>query len=234
VEEGDRGNAQILAARNGTVFAWEEKSQRLYKADFSSGEVKILRENVPSQPWVQVVDDGGTYVISMNNRVDMYSVLDVELLSIPLVQVNGVSFCLRDGVLLALMDNGDLFRYDLSGNKLSQTGTELYQTFFINVTGTYLPEDITWNWIGEDKLFLNMFRAGNLIDCNSWLRQAFIPQCITYLPQRDEFLTLATVDGNTMMGAYSRYTLKDIRQMAQDSLKGYTLTQEQKTQYGIS
>lgn len=234
VEEDARGNARILAAWNGIVFAWEEKSQLLYKADFSTGEVKILRENVLTQPWVQILDDSGTYVISMDNRVDLYSVLDVELLSIPLVQVNGVSFCLRENVLLAIMDNGDLYRYDMAGNKLSQTGTELYQTYFTNVSSGYLPEDITWEWIGEDKLFLSLFRAGNLIDCSSWLRQAFIPQCITYLPQRDEFLTLAAEGGNTTLGAFKRYTLEDIRQMAQEALKGYMLTPEQKTQYGIS
>ena len=63
-----------------------------------------------------------------------------------------------------------------------------------------------------------------------------MPNCVAYLQGINQVVTTGK-DSETYdmkMGSFPLYSLEELKDMAQKALNGYTLTQEQKEQYGIS
>ena len=230
----DARNGMILTGRGYDVFLWDMSTASVYKANVETDVVKVLRENVASRPVLQFFEDG-RYLLCTENRVALCSADDKEELVITLKDMKGVSGCLIDNQLVLLVDSGDLVRYDLQGNKLGDVETHLYTSFFTSIANDYLQEEIMWTRTDDGDLVLEIFDAGNLIDTESWQLKAWIPQCVTYYKAGDQFLTYGSNDASKdAFGFYPRYTLADIKAMATEALKGFTLSQEQKEQYGIS
>ena len=230
----DAGEGALLAGNGYHAYVWEMSTASIYKANVQTDEVKVLRENVISRPVLQFLEDG-RYLLCTENRVALCSADDKEELVIMLDENKGVSGYLMDDQLILLVDSGDLMRYDLKGNKLGDVETHLYTSFFTTITDDYLQEAIKWTRTADGDLVLEIFEAGNLIDTESWQLKAWIPQCITYYAEGDKFLTYGSNDtSEDALGFYPRYTLADIKAMAEEELKGFTLSQEQKEQYGIS
>lgn len=230
----DAGEGVILTGRGYDVFLWEMSTASVYKANVDTDQVKVLRENVTSRPVVQFLEDG-RYLLCTENRVALCNADDTEVFVIDLEDMKGISGTIIDDQLILLVDSGDLVRYDMQGNKLGDVSTHLYTSFFQSITGDYLQEDIRWTRTGDGDLVLEILNAGNLIDTESWQLKAWIPQCVTYYEAGDQFLTYGSNDTSAdAFGFYPRYSLEDIKAMALEQLKGFTLSQEQKDQYGIS
>ena len=230
----DAGKGMILAGRGYDVYLWEFSTASVYKVNLETDGVKVLRENITSRPVVQVLEDG-RYLLCTDNRVALCSADDREELVITLEDVKGVSGCLIDDQLVLLADSGDLIRYDMHGNRLGDITTEVYTSFFSTISDDYLQEEIKWTRTEDGDLVLEILRSGNLIDTENWQLKAWIPNSIAYYKAGDQFLTYGNNDtAEDAFGFYPRYSLEDIKAMAIEELKGFTLSQEQKEQYGIS
>ena len=63
-----------------------------------------------------------------------------------------------------------------------------------------------------------------------------MPDCVAYLQDLNQVVTVGkdSESYEMKMGSFPLYSLEELKDMAQKALNGYTLTQEQKDQYGIS
>ena len=89
--------------------------------------------------------------------------------------------------------------------------------------------------IDEKNLFIDIFNAGNIIQTEQWEVVAFVPECVGYLPSENSFLT-GLEDFSTIgqqLGLFPHYSTEEIQTMAKKALGDYTLTPEQKCQYGL-
>ena len=232
----DAGKGMLLAGQGYDAFLWEMSTAAVYKANVETDEVKLLQENVTSRPVVQFLEDG-RYLLCTENRVALCSADDREELVITLEDTKGVSGYVMDNQLILLVDSGDLIRYDLQGNRLGDISTEIYTSFFSTIKDEYLQEEIRWTRTPDGELMLEILYAGNLIDTETWQLKTWIPQCITYYEAGDQFLTCGNNNMSEdvdMFGFYSRYSLEELKAKAVEELHGFTLSQEQKEQYGIS
>ena len=231
-----RHPGEILVAHKGNVYLWEISAAVIYKVNTATGKVEVFQEEVASQPIIQFLDDAGRYMVCVENQVTLYEPDGTEAVSVRLEDEKGVSGYLTDGQLLVLTDAGNITRFDLSGQKLGEIGCNIYTSFAFNLSYEFEPEEIVWTQTSDGDLFLNIFGAGNLIDRDTWQLRAWVPNCVTYLPEINQVVATGRVTDEVYnrMGSFPLYSLEDIKTMAKDALNGYTLTQEQKEQYGIS
>lgn len=227
---------EILVAHKGNVYLWEISAAVIYKVNTATGKVEVFQEDVASQPILQFLDDAGRYMVCMENEVTLYEPDGKEVFCAQLEDQKGVSGYLTDGQLLVLTDAGNITRFDLSGQKLGEIGCNIYTSFASNLSYEFEPEEIVWTQTSDGDLFLNIFDAGNLIDRDTWQLRSWVPNCVAYLPEINQVVATGRVTNEvySRMGSFPLYRLEDIKAMAKDALKGYTLTQEQKEQYGIS
>ena len=226
---------QILAVSRGMVYLWEEAAAVIYKVDCMGGTAGVFLENAVEQPVLQFLDDTGSYMLCLQNEVKLYAPDGTEVFCVRLEAQRGVSGYLTPDQLLLLTDSGDVIRLDMSGQKLGEIGCNIYTSFASNFA-LYGPGEIRWSQTTDGDLFLNIYEAGNLIDCDTWQLRSWIPNCVAYLQQINQGVTTGE-DSETYemkMGSFSLYSLEELKNMAQTALNGYTLTQEQKEQYGIS
>lgn len=234
--ETDSDSGEILVAHGGNVYLWEASAAAVYKVNTAAEKVEIFLEDVASQPVIQFLDEKGSYMVCTENRVTLYEPDGREVFSATLEDQKGVSGYLTDGQLLVLTDAGNITRFDLSGQKLGEIGCNIYTSFAADVSLNYEPEEIVWTETADGDLFVNIFDAGNLIDCDTWQLRTWVPDCVAYLRDLNQVVTVGK-DSETYdlkMGSFPLYSLEDIKAMAEKALNGYTLTQEQKEYYGIS
>ena len=140
-------------------------------------------------------------------------------------------------MLLVITDGGKLMRFHRdTGKKLGETSLEIYSGFFSNVSSDgYHPSQIRWTQMDAKNLFIDIFNGGNIIQTEQWEVVAFIPQCIGYLPSENSFLTGSEDFSTTgqQLGLFPHYSTEEIQTMAKKALGNYTLTPEQKYQYGL-
>lgn len=236
VSETDGDSGEILVAHNGKVYLWDHSTAAIYRVDTATGKVEMFLENAASQPVLQFLNEKGSYMVCLENRVTLYKPDGREMFSSALEDEKGVSGYLTDGQLLLLTDAGNITRFDLSGQKLGEIGCNIYTSYTLNLSLNFEPDEIVWTETADGDLFLNIFDAGNLIDRDTWQLRSWVPNCVAYLPGLNQVVTTGRVTNEvySRMGSFPLYSLEDIKTMAQTALKGYTLTQEQKEWYGIS
>lgn len=174
-------------------------------------------------------------MLCMENTVKLYNPDGTEMFCIQLEDQKGVSGYLTSDQLLVLTDAGNITRFDLSGKKLGEIACDIYTSFATSFS-LYGPGEIRWTQTADGDLFLDIYDAGNLIDCDTWQMRSWVPDCVAYLPTLNKVVTVGK-DGETYemkMGSFPLYSLEDLKKMAEKALNGYTLTQEQKEQYGVS
>ena len=159
-----------------------------------------------------------------------------ELFNLELGDSKGISAYRTQNQIILLTDSGNFVRYDLKGSRLGEIAGYQYSSFFSNVSHDFDPGKITWTELTDGDIFVNVYQSGNLIDTGNWDVRGWVPNCLTYDAEADRFVTLGTDPdtGERRFGMYGRYTLEQLKAMAQKALNGYELTQEQMEQYGIS
>ena len=226
---------QILAVNQGVACLWEESAAKVYKIDLVANTVEVFLEDAQTRPAIRFLDDAGTCMLCMENTVKLYNPDGTEMFCIQLEDQKGVSGYLTSDQLLVLTDAGNITRFDLSGKKLGEIACDIYTSFATSFS-LYGPGEIRWTQTADGDLFLDIYDAGNLIDCDTWQMRSWVPDCVAYLPTLNKVVTVGK-DGETYemkMGSFPLYSLEDLKKMAEKALNGYTLTQEQKEQYGVS
>lgn len=233
----DHKDCDLLTAKNGITCLWFSGNNTLYQIHADTREVRVFTDGLRVAPVIQHLNDGSTYMLTTDETVSFYTLDGTLLFSLNLENQRGISaYRTTEDELLLLTDAGNLYRYSPTGTRLSEITVHLYNTFSSYVSSTFSQSNIQWTETGDGDLFLNIFKSGNLIDMACWESRAWVPQCIAYLPDLDQFVTIGR-DPNAKLdrfGAFPRYTTEDIRQMALDALNGYSLTSEKQEYYGIS
>ena len=223
-----------LASNGEHALVWENSSAAVYQLDFGNREVRTILTDVSARPIMQIVGDGGLIALALDNRVQLRTWDGETVLEFSLGDKSAAAFCMHENELLVLCNDGDFYRFDESGKQLSQTALMVYHTFYSDITGNdYDPNQITWTFTDDGTLILNLFDAGNIIDCSSWQRRAFVPHCITYIETQDAFATSRNDTSPYGIGTYHRYTTEELMQMAEEALGSFELTNDQKAAYGL-
>lgn len=216
--------------RNGQyLWLWESKLGQLLQLDLSSGALEVLVEDMETCPAFAVNDDG-TRVAFTN--LDHVLVWGEEMQTIAMeedVLVGSLYFYGEE--LLALCDNGYLYRYDAFGNLLSSTELDVSDSFSSNLLKVeeVTQADINWQQTADGKLVVSTFAQGNVIDCENWRVSASVPGYYFYRDADNTFVC----NGDSGICAYPAYSLEQLLQLAQEELGDYSLTDQQKLAYGI-
>ncbi len=229
-------DCEILTAKDGRAYVWHSGDGKVYETDTQTGQTQVYLDNLTTQPVIQFLNDGSTRMTAADDLVTFFRADGSVLFTAQLEFAKGVSAWHTGQEILLLTDTGDIFRYSLSGEKLGETSTHLYSSFFSNLGYNFEPEEISWTVTDSGDLFVNIFQAGNLISTTCWERRAFVPNCVAYISGLDQFVTTGKDKESTedRIGIYPCYTLEDVRNLAVEAMKGFTLTQDQKDYYGIS
>ena len=132
---------------------------------------------------------------------------------------------------MCLSSDGAVYRFDQEGNQIGKTVTSLYSNYFAqtkNISSQKPP--VTWAVTPDNEIVVNIFSMGNIINTETWERTTDIPSYVFYDQEQDSFIC----QGSDMIYAYKRCTLDDVISRAKDELKGFELTEAQRTYYGLS
>ena len=129
--------------------------------------------------------------------------------------------------IVALFENGDFNRYDARNGHFIGTSQ-------ITVKGYGSPNFEFYD--DTNQLFIIGDSFINIIDTEYWIETASINNCYGYDRDDDRFITINSTDdsSNYRVGYFKHYTLEDLIQKAEDYLQGSTLSDEQKSEYGIT
>jgi hypothetical protein len=136
---------------------------------------------------MQFLDDDNTLYLCVDNEVTLITSQGKKITS-ELQDEKGISCTLMKDTLLVLTDSGNLVRLNAStGEKIGEIQLEIYSSFFSKLSSQYHPDLIRWVPVDDKTLFLDLFNAGNLIQTDQWQVVAFIPECVGYVPQQNQF-----------------------------------------------
>ena len=222
--------SQILLATDKNVWVYREDGT-LSLIDLESGSIKLLAEGLTMTPSVTYSKGLDQVMVGIEHEMHLTSAGGALIRKIELDDRKAVSSYFYDNQLLVLCDDGDLYRFDRKGKLLSQTTMNIFNTFAYDAA--HLADDPTglgW-WVTEDgSLIVNIFGAGNIVDCGSWQSRAYVPDLTIYAPERD---TLLCVSGQKMY-AYPRYTTLQLMELAREELGDFRLSEEVRNAYGLN
>ena len=215
---------EILAAREDTLWLWANE-KLLLEVDLTDGGIRVLLEETDHRPVIAL--QGSEYVALAHQGSIVLSAPGQDAVTVSLDGANAGSLYFLNGELLALCDNGFLYRFGADGAELSRTALEVSGTFASNLFNCYADRGLLGWYLTEDnELILNALGDGNIISCESWSLRAGISGLLSFNGR------LICRQGNGI-AAYPLYTTEQLLQLAKTELGGFRLTQEQKAAYGI-
>lgn len=223
---------RLVAAAGDHALIWNQPDGTLLEFYAGTGESRVIAQGITGLPGFLETTDG-TYLLGTADTIQRRTWGGDTALEIPLTEGRAISFCLYESQILALCDDGYLYRFDDGGNLLGRTGLTRYNTFSGSITSSNFDSNcITWDFTVDGDLILGLYSAGNLLDCETWEVRAFLPYYHAYLPGQNVVMLRDTVASNGM-GTFPLYSTEDIMSMAKEALNGYTLTEEQRASYGL-
>jgi len=220
----------ILSADDSKILYWEKygKISLLHTSDGSIQQIMDTVENTPVALWDP---HSRIYALAIDHQIVLLKEDGAELLRISLDTRKGVSMYFQNEELLVLCDDGSLWRYDLQGTVLSQTGLSIFNTFSSSVRNAGTDKlDISWLETEDGSLLVNALGAGNLLDTRQWKCRAYIPNINTYLTHTDQILC----SGNNGYYLYRPYSTQEQMAYAQEILGNFELSDKEKEYYGIN
>lgn len=204
----------------------------LYRFDRTTGQVQLLLTDIAEHPNFLYDTEKDSLTLAVDQEIWVIDVKSSEISrTISLPNYTALSFCYRDGDLLALCDDGQVHRFDSKGNELSVICLSLYSTFYSGVKYLYTEEiGITWQFTGDGALVLRALDMGNIINTEQSTYTCDVPYLITYHAGTDSFICKS---GSTFT-AYSRCSLEDLMLKAEDALGEFELTADQRAYYGLN
>lgn len=224
-----KGSWHVLETGGGKVWAWG-LGQVLAEVDLTTGESRIL-EMQTEQKSAAAVDPAEEWVaLAWGKGISLQKIGGEEELRLDLEGACAGSLCFREGELLALCNNGVVFRFGMDGRLLSRTALTVGYDF----AGRLIEEDadprsVLWQFTPEGKLVVNLRGQGSVIDCETWGVTASVSDFVVWDAGSD------TLVCNLMdcLAGFSLYSTEELLAMAQQELGSFTLTGEQKAAYGI-
>lgn len=213
-------------------YAWVHRTDgTLSQIELESGTVKQLAEGLTMTPPVNYDQNADQVLVGVGHEIYLTTPGGALIQKIDLGDQRAVSSYFYNDQLLVLCDDGDLYRFDRKGNLLSQTTMNIFNTFAYEAA--HLEDDPTglgW-WLTEDEnLIVNIFGAGNIVDCGSWQSRAYIPDMTIYVPEKDRLLCIS----GQKMYAHPRYTTQQLMEKASEELGDFRLSEEVRNYYGLN
>lgn len=227
VEYGDI--MRLLGGDGFSLWFWQKDGQVL-RLGMEEGTVDPILTDVSACPVAAWEGETGGCAMAVGHEAILFSSEGTEQVRFSLEDRKAVSLYFRSGELLALCDDGTLWRYDRQGTMLSKTGLMIYNTFSGKVSNAGMEDlEIFWYETADGALILNALGAGNLVDCTQWQCRAFIDGMKTYLPETDEILCLS----GGKICSYHPYSTGEQMDYARQLLGDYELSEEDRAYYGI-
>ena len=220
-----------MAVTDTYALVWENSTETIYEIEFATGEVRTVATEVPSLPVAEVYSDT-QYILAVNNEIQLRTFAGEAQLVNGLGEKKAGAFCLFEDQLLAICDDGDLYRYSMDGTQLSSTELHLYTTFYTDLADD--PSVVRWFVTGDGDLIINADGYGNVVDCSTWQLRATLPNFIAYDPVRNVMVEHSSAADINGIISYPRYTTEEIMSQAKEALNGFELTADQKAAYGLS
>lgn len=223
-------DGRILAATGEYALVWDMTRNTVLEFCFDTGESRTVAENILYRPAAFLSEGGDRYLLGTGTAIQRRSWMADADLEILLDGIRAVSLCVREDKILAVGDNGNLYCFDEAGNPVAETELNIYNSFAGGVTSSsFDPSQISWSFAEDGSLVLGVLRMGNVIDCGTWQKRAYIPNCYGYLPGQNAVLVL---NGN-QSGTFPLYSMEDVVAMAREALNGCTMAEEQRAKYGL-
>ena len=220
-------SSRLLMVRDS--YLWILRENRLCVVDLKNGNMRTALRDASMPVWT--IGDTGTVILADGNRIMQVTDDGRVLKTVELGEKKAASLYWLNGQIMALCDDGAVYRYDLQFRLLSKTVLNLYDTFYTKVN--YLnqnPMDLSWWQTSDGDVILNAYGAGNIIDGELWQIKAFIPNFAAYVEDADQILCCC----DNMFYSYSRYSTLQQIQKAWETLGDFRLTEEQKKYYGLN
>ena len=223
-----------LAISDEHALVWENSSATVYQLDLGSETVSTFLTGAATQPIIQIVGDGQIIALGQGNQVRLQNWTGETILEISLDNKSASAFCMYENQLLVLCNDGDIYVFDASGKQLAQVATTLYSSFYSDIASTdYDPNQIAWSFTDDGALIVNIFSAGNIIDCSTWQTRAFVPYCSAYMEELDIFATVRNDSSPYLVGSYHRCTTEELMATAKEALGTFGLSDDLKAAYGL-
>ena len=220
---------KVLAATESHAWVWANNGL-LYEIDLAAHTFRTVAENLIRKPSLVVNADNSQVAFTTDQGIGLLTpgTEDTELILIDDATA-GRLFYLED-ILLALCDNGFLYRYDASGALLSRTKLSVGINFGRELLDDYYHESKISFQIANDLLIINAYGYCNVIDTNCWALRASMTGFIAYLEETQEFVCKAD-SGNLI--SFPLYSTDALIQLGLEQLGSFQLSGEQKAAYGI-
>lgn len=220
---------EALAVAGDYLWLWGQE-RILLEVDMTSGNAQCLAEQTVRRPAFAVQDGGEKVAFTDQGCICLKIPGQAEITVIAPEQANAGSLYLHGDTLLALCDNGFVYRMDDSGNQLSQTKLQVASGFGNSLLSISTDlSAISWHFTADNKLIVNALGTGNVIACDTWTVGATVSDFLMY-DESEGFLICRLTNA---IGGYRVYETAQLLQMAGEALNGFVLTQEQKVSYGI-
>lgn len=222
--------ARILLVADRYAWIYREEGA-LVVVDLESGSAKQLAEGLSAVPAVTYSEDLGQILLGIEHELHLTTPGGALICKIGLDDRKAVSSYFYNNQLLTLCDDANLYRYDRMGRLLSQTSMNIFNTFAYDASKlAENPTQLGW-WETEDgNLIINIFGAGNIVDCSSWQSRAYVPNLVTYVPESDTLLCVS----KQKLYAIARYTTQQLMELAREELGDFRLSEEVRSFYGLN
>lgn len=214
------------------LWVWDTTG-KLLEINLTNGQQRILAEDMVRCPMIGFNADHTTMAITAMEQVLVTAPGAEEMQSIAMEEdAMAGSLYFYGSELLVLCNNGYLYRYDGDGTLLSRTELEVDENFGRDLLDVSAANQamVSWQMTQDQRLVVNAFNLGNVVDCQTWKVSAAVPGYHFYWDADNSFVCNSFYCG---IVGYPLHSLQDLLQLAQEKLGNYELTQEQKASYGL-
>jgi len=177
------------------------------------------------------IDDEEKYICSATSTdLYLYSVDGTLIWEMPTTGFLASDLHIRNDELYVVTSTGILNRYSLSdGSFISQTEIMVNNASFENKK--------IWNWDDENSTLIYTYNeVTSIIDTANWYMVSYVYETLGYSPKYDIFCSRTKDKDDTKsyyVGYYKHYTLQDLIDKGNEIIKNTSLTNEEKSLYGI-
>lgn len=221
---------EILHAEGQYLWLWRTNGM-LVEVDLQTGIAQYVFQETSHRPFIAISDDGAFMATCNEETIRIRKPGQDTVLDITLDGAKAGNLYFHKNNILALCDNRFVYRFDLSGNLLSQTELQIDSPSFSSnlISSGTTSAWISWQAIDGNKLIINAMGSGNVIECDTWALQASITNFLAYDANSN---SLVCIPAGGIAG-YSLYNTAELLAIAAEELGSFQLTPEQKISYGI-